>query len=194
MFQPKKPNASQIVPTDLQHRLEQHSFQADTSSWLIGDIAVILEDEYTVVKDGKTIHTVPLAELHRAIGVFAHRGSETIRDYAYVSRRVTQELRSEYDMLGRHHHKAIADVAKGDEAKHRELCASWLAKADDYGGSIGSVGSLRLWLRDRRHNVKPWETRLSRARTACSALAADAEAPASVRAAAGAFLAASVPG
>jgi hypothetical protein len=186
----KKPNASQIVPTDLQHRLEQHSFQADTSSWLIGDIAVILEDEYTVVKDGKTIHTVPLAELHRAIGVFAHRSSDTIRDYAYVSRRVTQELRSEYDMLGRHHHKAIADVARGDAAKHADMCAKWLARADDYGGQIGSVGSLRLWLKDKRHTPKAWESRLARARALCASLAADKEAPPSVQAAASGFLAA----
>jgi hypothetical protein len=179
-----------IVPTDLQHRLEQHSFQADTSSWLIGDIAVILEDEYSVIKDGKTIHTVPRAELHRAIGVFAHRGSETIRDYAWLSRLVPGELRAEFDMLGRHHQRAIAVVAKGDIEKHRELCNKWLAKADDFGGSIGSVGALRMWLKDRRHTPKPWESRLERAKSLCNALAADKEAPPSVQAAASGFLAA----
>ena len=191
----KKPSASQIVPTDLQHRLEQHSFQADTSSWHIGDIAVILEDEYTVHKaDGTVVHTVPLVELHKAIGVFAHRSSDTIRDYAYTSRRVPEDLRTEFDMLGRHHHKAIADVAKGDRDKHRALCAWWLEKADAYGGQIGSVGALRLGLKDRRAKLKPWELRLSRARTACSALAADKEAPAGVRAASEAFVRDSVPG
>lgn len=189
----KKPSASQIVPTELQHRLEQHSFQADTSSWMIGDIAVMLEDEYSVHKDGTVVHTVPLGELHRAIGVFAHRSSDTIRDYAYTSRRVPEDLRVEFDCLGRHHHKAIADVAKGDKDKHRALCQWWLEKADNYGGQIGSVGALRLGLKDRRARLKPWELRLSRARTACSALAADNEAPPAVRQAAAAFVRDGVP-
>jgi hypothetical protein len=184
----KKPSASQIVPVELQHRLQQHAHQSDLSSWIIGDIAVILEDEYTIAKvDGTITHTVPLHELHAAIGQFASRSSETIRDYGYTSRRVTQDLRDEFDMLGRHHHKAIADIAKGNEAKHRELCAKWLEKADDYGGQIGSVGALRLWLKHGRKAPAAWESRLERARGLCARLEADDAAPPKVRAAAAAF-------
>lgn len=185
----KKPSASQIVPVELQQRLQQHAHQSDLSSWMIGDIAVLLEDEYSTTRDDGTVtRTVPVGVLHNAIGVFANRSGETVRDYAYVSRRVPPAIREEFDMLGRHHHKAAADVAKGDTKQHRALCLKWLEMSDDYGGQIGSVGAFRMWLKQQNGAPAAWESRLERAKGLCGKLAEDKEAPAKVRRAASGFL------
>lgn len=150
-------SASQIIPPEFQDQLMQYGETGDISSWGIGDIGAVLEDELPGVPKGK---------LHNAIGQFCNRSSETVRDYVYTSRRVPKVLRDEYDMLGRHHHKAIADYAKGDIHLHRDYCERVLEKMDDFGGNIMPVGTLREWL--QRENGVPspeilWNQRTEKA-------------------------------
>lgn len=173
-----KITADQIVPPDLQFRLQHLGYQADINAYAIGDIGIILEDE---------LPSVPRHEIHKAMGQYANRAPDTIRDYIYVSRRVSERMRSTFDMFGRHHHKAIADFSKGNEKLHEELCLKALELGDDYGGGIPSVSVLRGWLEQRDGAPPIWLKYFKSMRRTCERLQ-EGDAPQVVKTASKAFL------
>lgn len=163
-----KPTAEQLIPEEFQYRLQQLGYQADSSEWAIGDLVSILEDEFP---------GVPKYVLHNAAGQYCGRAGATVRDYVYVSRRVSENLREEFDMLGRHHHKAICDYAQGDEDKHREICQKWLELADNYGGGIGPVHALRTWLEHDQEFPPAWLEYVKALRNSVERIKKSEEAP-----------------
>ena len=170
--------ADQIVPPDLQFRLQHLGFQADLNAYEIGDIGIILEDE---------LPSVPRHEIHKAMGQYCNRAPETVRDYIYVSRRVGDEVRSTFDMFGRHHHKAIADFAKGDQEKHADVCEKLLEMGDEYGGTVPPVSVVRLWLSDQEGAPPIWIRYFNSMKRQCERIQ-ESDAPQPLKQAAAAFI------
>lgn len=172
-----KPTAEQLIPDEFQYRLQQLGYQADSSEWAIGDLVSILEDECP---------GVPKFMLHNAAGQYCKRAGATVRDYVYVSRRVPCNcpgkcVRHDFDVLGRHHHKAICDYAQGNIDLHREICEKWLALADNYGGGIGPVHALRTWLENDQEFPNPWVEWLKTIRKHAEKIGKDEDAPQKLR-------------
>lgn len=177
-----KPSANAIVPQPVQDELIALADVGDDNEYRTGDIVCEQEEENTVVKpDGTRTFRIPMSQLYAALGQHRGKSGDTMRDWGYVSRRVTFAIRESYDMLFRSHHKAIADYAKGDEVEHARLCDEWLKRSADYGGSIGTVEALRLWLDTQNGAPSRWNMRLRRVVRALHRLEEDEDAPVDVR-------------
>ena len=137
----------QIISSEDEQELGHLGEQNDRSLWAIGDLAEKYVQMYTYHEAGKRKFRVKPMEVYRAIARCAGNGmkSDTVRSARYLSSRVIQELRSEYDMLGRSHHKLIADRAKGNANEHARICGEFLVACEDRGG-VGSVDFLAAWL------------------------------------------------
>jgi len=165
-----KLSASQIVPPEFQEMLVHFAEDGDRSAWGIGDIAATLEEE---------LITIPNELIWKAVGSFSSRSYHTIRDYAYTSRNVPMAIRQRYDMMGRHHLKALiphVDKMGGWDA----ACNAVLSWGDDYGGNLIPVHALRAKLADGSEDPA-WLRRLRRMRASGERLASDSEAPLEVR-------------
>lgn len=177
-----------FIPDKLKHEFNHLGQQRDDNAWTIGDRALSLEREMTVIIDGEealinrnTEELMTRGAFYSGVAAEVRCVAQTVRDYMYVSRNVSKATRHRYDMLGRHHHKAIVPHAKGVQKVHKALCEEWLEKADDYGGNIGPVWALRLWLGEKDGAPAWWEGALKRLRKLAARIAEDEEAPAKVR-------------
>ena len=149
-----------IVPPQLQWRLQHLGYQSDLTEYEIGDIANLLQEE---------LPGVPVHMIHQSVGQYCGKASDTVRGFAYVSGRVCEDIRvdPQFEPLKRSHHKAICDVAKGDEKKHREIAMEVLGKMDDYGGNVMPVGVLRDWLQNQDGAPPMWNRYLKTMRRSC---------------------------
>lgn len=163
-----KIKASDLVPVEFQHLLMDFAEQGDRSAWGIGDIALTLVEELPGVEK---------QEIYKAVGLFSNRVPATVRDYCYVSKSVPVRIRNEYDMLGRHHFKAL--IPHVEDGNWAALCDTVLSWADDYGGQVPPVWVVREKLAGNEDPM--WLRRLSRARASAAKIADDEEAPFDVR-------------
>ena len=179
-----------LLPDAMEARLAQLGHMNDITAWEMGDLATWMFDYCTV--DGTLINPVteeeiPSYVLYNAIAKAAGKSPHSIRDYHYTSSRVPLSIRERYDILGRHHFKALCphfDTVQ-DLTKLCDIVLSW---SDDYGGELISVAALRHKLTGKDGGPAPWEKWLKTATNACKKLAADDAAPAFVKSAAKGFV------
>ena len=179
-----------ILPDAMQARLAQLGHMNDVTAWEIGDLSVWMFDYCTV--SGALINPVteePMKShvLYATIAKAAGKSPHSIRDYHYTSARVPKSIRERYDILGRHHFKALCPHF-GTTQELTKLCDIVLSWSDDYGGQLISVAALRHKLTGKDGGPAAWEKRLKTATNACKRLGADDAAPAFVRSAARGFL------
>jgi hypothetical protein len=175
-------SAGDIVPSDVQERLESVGGQGDTTEWDLGDIVVEYFDLYW--EDVKAeIAGITKGAVYNAIGQFCSRKGQTIRDYERVSRSVPVKLREEFDMLGRHHHRVIIPYSKGDAGEHKKICMWALQQSDQYGGNLIPVHALAAALKDMYAPAPDpsWKQRLERIRAQIEKLIGEPEAPPEVQ-------------
>ena len=172
-----------LLPDAMEARLAQLGHMNDITAWEMGDLATWMFDYCTV--DGTLINPVteeeiPSYVLYNAIAKAAGKSPHSIRDYHYTSSRVPLSIRERYDILGRHHFKALCphfDTVQ-DLTKLCDIVLSW---SDDYGGELISVAALRHKLTGKDGGPAPWEKWLKTATNACKKLAGDEAAPAFVK-------------
>ena len=179
-----------LLPDAMQARLAQLGHMNDVTAWEMGDLATWMFDYCTV--DGTLINPVteeeiPSHVLYATIARAAGKSPHSIRDYHYTSRRVPLSIREKYDILGRHHFKALCPHFETVQELSK-LCDIVISWSDDYGGELISVAALRHKLSGKDGGPAPWEKRLKTATNACKKLAGDESAPAFVKSAAKGFV------
>jgi len=174
----------------MEARLAQLGHMNDVTAWEMGDLAVWMFD-YCTVGD-KLINPVTEEEMHGyvlydAIAKAAGKSPHSIRDYHYTSVRVPPSIRERYDVLGRHHFKALCPHFETIQelAKLCDIVISW---SDDFGGQLISVAALRHKMAGKDGDPARWEKRLKTASNACSKLVADDATPGFIKSAAKGFL------
>lgn len=175
--QPELPAVRSIIPPTLAERLEALADNADNVEYKIGDLA---EEAFALFWEDLTAEFPHATKkwYYTGLGDLCGKSWETVRSYHYVSKNVPPSVREQFPALYRNHHKAIIPYAKGELAKHIELCEWWLSKADEYGGSVGGVTALRATLAEKEPNPTPmWARRLGRLTREAEAIKDDPEAP-----------------
>ena len=167
----------------MEARLAQLGHMNDITAWEIGDLSVWMFDYCTVgdkLINPVTEEEMPSHELYNTIAKAASKSPHSIRDYHYTSKRVPISIREKYDVLGRHHFKALCPHFETvqDLTKLCDIVISW---ADNYDGVIISVAALRHKLSGKDGGPAKWEKWLKTATNACKKLAADDAAPQFVR-------------
>ena len=150
--------------------LAQFAEDGDRSAWGIGDITATLEEE---------LYTVPKGVLYNAVGQFSNRSPHTIRDYCWTSRNVPVSVRNEFDMMGRHHLKALIPHVDEMGGWHK-ACTTVLSWGDDYGGNLIPVHALREKL-SGAHQEPAWLRRTRSARNTLARVAEDEDTPQELR-------------
>lgn len=181
--------ASLVIPQKMQDALMALADAGDTQEWGIGDQCNDFFDLYWYDVKAK-YPKAKIGDVYNMIAGFCGRKPDTVRMYHRVSKGVSKAMRDEFDMLSRHHHKAILATSQGEAGEHRRLCLWWLAQADEFGGKIGPVHALEAALRaEADPNPDPaWKTRLKRILAQLDKLSEDQEAPQIVRDNAGAAI------
>ena len=178
-----------ILPDAMQARLAQLGHMNDVTAWEMGDLATWMFDYCTVgdkLINPVTEEEMPSHVLYTTIAKAAGKSPHSIRDYHYTSSRVPLSIRERYDILGRHHFKALCPHFETTQ-ELTKLCDIVLSWSDDYGGELISVAALRHKLSDGDGKAQ-WEKRLKRAVSACKSLAKDEAAPAFIRSASRRYL------
>lgn len=178
-----------ILPDAMQARLAQLGHMNDVTAWEMGDLAVWMFD-YCTIND-TLINPVTEEEMHgyvlyNAIAKAAGKSPHSIRDYHYTSSRIPPSIRERYDILGRHHFKALCPHFETTQ-ELTKLCDIALSWGDEYGTLI-SVAALRLRLSEGDDTPAKWEKRLKTAKNACKKLVADDATPGFVKSAAKGFI------
>ena len=174
----------------MQARLAQLGHMNDVTAWEMGDLATWMFDYCTIndtLINPVTEEEMKSYELYNAIAKAAGKSPHSIRDYHYTSRRIPPSIREKYDVLGRHHFKALCPHFSTTQelSKLCDIVVSW---SDDYGGQLISVAALRLKLSGKDGGPADWEKKLKTATNAAKKLASDLQAPSFVRSAARGFL------
>ena len=178
-----------ILPDAMQARLAQLGHMNDVTAWEMGDLATWMFDYCT--KKGELLNPVTKEEmpsyvLYNTIAKAASKSPHSIRDYHYTSSRIPKSIRERYDMLGRHHFKALCPHFATVQGLTK-LCDIALSYGDEYGTLI-SVAALRHKLSGKDGGPSDWEKKLKTATNATKKLASDMQAPQFVRSAAKGFL------
>ena len=178
-----------LLPDAMEARLAQLGHMNDVTAWEMGDLATWMFNYCT--KSGELINPVTKEEMHgyvlyNAIAKAASKSPHSIRDYHYTSSRVPKPIREKYDMLGRHHFKALCPHFTTVQ-ELTKLCDIVLSYGDEYGTLI-SVAALRHKLTGKDGGPAPWEKWLKTMRNAAKKLAADDAAPQFVKSAAKGFV------
>jgi len=166
----------------MEARLAQLGHMNDITAWEIGDLSVWMFDYCTVgdkLINPVTEEEMPSHELYNTIAKAASKSPHSIRDYHYTSKRVPISIREKYDVLGRHHFKALCPHFETvqDLTKLCDIVVS-LSSPD---GDLISVVDLRRRLSGQDGGPAQWEKRLKTATTACKKLVADDATPGFVR-------------
>jgi hypothetical protein len=170
-----------IVPLSLQHELQAAAEQADQGYYVIGDIGNRIKEASANLPREKQI---PVMEIYKAVGVYAHKASGTIRGYCDVAEFWDQDHRDEFPQFGRHHILAVMPHATGETPEERRASAtSVLYKALDRWaefGTVPTVDGLRAWLRE--DNGKPaWLLLWERIQKQCRRLLEHRDVPSALR-------------
>jgi len=178
-----------LLPEAMEARLAQLGHMNDITAWEMGDLAVWMFDYCTI--DGKLINPtteeeMPSYVLYATIAEAAGKSPHSIRDYHYTSARVPISIREKYDVLGRHHLKALCPHFETVQ-ELTKLCDIVVSLTSPSGDLI-SVADLRRRLAGKDGGPALWEKRLKTARNACKKMADDDTAPAFIRSAAKGFM------
>jgi hypothetical protein len=143
----EKLTLDKIIPVEVQHRLGASALKISDGCFEIGDLTAELADEWTTLVDGRREWIIPTDDYYSAIATIIGRSAATARTYESVARGVPKETRDacpEPYTFG--HHKALLPKSKGNHDAHVRLAEDFAATADEFGGTIGSVDALRVWL------------------------------------------------
>jgi len=182
-----------LLPDAMTARLAQLGHMNDVTAWEMGDLATWMFDYCTIgdkLINPATEEEIPSHVLYAAIAEAAGKSPHSIRDYKYTSTRIPISIREKYDVLGRHHFKALCPFFTTVQ-ELTKLCdiAVSLTSPD---GSLISVADLRRRLAGQDGGPAPWEKSLKSATNACKRLVADEAAPAFVKSAARYFMTATM--
>ena len=174
----------------MEARLAQLGHMNDITAWEMGDLATWMFDYCTVgdkLINPATEEEMKSHELYNTIAKAASKSPHSIRDYHYTSKRVPISIRERYDVLGRHHFKALCPHFETvqDLTKLCDIVISW---ADNYDGVIISVAALRHKLSGKDGGPAQWEKWLKTASNACSKLVAYEATPGFINTAAKGFI------
>jgi len=178
-----------LLPDAMEARLAQLGHMNDVTAWEIGDLCTWMFSYCTIndtLINPVTEEEIPSYVLYNAIAKAASKSPHSIRDYHYPSSRVPISIREKYDVLGRHHFKALCPHFSTVQ-QLLKLCDIVISWSEDYG-TIISVAALRHKLAGKDGSPAQWEKRLKTAVSACTNLAKDEAAPAFIRAASKRFL------
>ena len=178
-----------LLPDAMEARLAQLGHMNDITAWEMGDLATWMFDYCTVgdkLINPVTEEEMPSHVLYATIAKAASKSPHSIRDYHYTSKRVPISIREKYDVLGRHHFKALCPHFETvqDLTKLCDIVVS-LSSPD---GDLISVVDLRRRLSGQDGGPAQWEKRLKTATNACKKLAGDDAAPQFVKSAAKGFV------
>jgi len=171
-----------LLPDAMEARLAQLGHMNDITAWEMGDLAAWMFDYCTVgdkLINPVTEEEMPSHVLYATIAKAASKSPHSIRDYHYTSKRVPISIREKYDVLGRHHFKALCPHFETvqDLTKLCDIVVS-LSSPD---GDLISVVDLRRRLSGQDGGPAQWEKSLKTATNACSRLVADDATPGFVR-------------
>ena len=167
-----------LLPDAMTARLAQLGHMNDITAWEMGDLAVWMFDYCTIgdkLINPATEEEIPSYVLYATIAEAAGKSPHSIRDYHYTSARVPISIREKYDVLGRHHFKAICPHFETVQ-ELTKLC-DIVVSLTSPAGELISVADLRRRLSGKDGGPAKWEKWLKTASTACKKLVADDATP-----------------
>jgi hypothetical protein len=180
-----KITVDQVLDPEAQHQLMHLADLGETVAWEKARLVEKIADQYRF--DDKW--RLPAKTFFAAVGLYLKTAASTARSYWDVASKVPENLAEEYP-IGFHGHKAVLAVSHGDTEVHRQICAEWMATADDFGGNPGSLDALRAWLEKFKSGQETprWQVILRRMRRTAQALRDEADTPVAVIVAAADFI------